>query len=89
MFIINCVAVNTGIPNVTMNDNVHVGDSDARHDWPRARLPLNSKRLTSEQIKRVERALGVPTDASVDEVCVMIEGKLNEMERDPKNVQVD
>ena len=71
-----------------MNDNVHVGDSDARHDWPRARLQLNSKRLTSEQIKRVGRALGVPTDASVDEARIMIEGKLNEIERDLKNVQV-
>ena len=34
------------------------------------------------------RALGVPTDASVDKVHVMIEGKLREMERDPANVQV-
>ena len=71
-----------------MNENVHVGGSEAGHDWPRARLPLNSKRLTAEQIKRVGRALSVPTDASVDEVRVMIKGKLREMERDPANVQV-
>ena len=71
-----------------MNNNVHVGNSDARHVWPRARLSLNSKCLTAEQIKRVGRASCVSTDASVNEVRVMIEGKLNEMERDPKNVQV-
>ena len=78
MFNIDCVAVYIGIPNVyvTMSDDVHVSDSNVGHGWPRARLPLNSKRITTEQIKRVGRALGVPTDASVDEVRVMIEGKL-------------
>ena len=67
---------------------MHVGDSGVEHSWPHARLLLNSKRLTTGQIKRVGRALGVPTDASVDEICVMIEGKLREMECDPANVQV-
>jgi len=36
----------------------------------------------------VGRALGTPTGAAVDEVRVMIEGKLREMDRDPTNVQV-
>ena len=67
---------------------MHVSDSGSEHEGPRARLPLNSKRLTAEQIKRVGRALDVPTDASVDEVHVMVEGKLREMEHDPANVQV-
>ena len=78
----------TGIPNAIMSENVHVSDSSSEHDWPRARLPLNSKRLTAEQVKRVGKALGAPTEASVDEVRVMIEGKLREMDRDPANVQV-
>ena len=64
-----------GIP---MSENVHVNDSGIKHDWPCARPPLNSRHLTAEQIKRVGRALGVPTNASVDEVCVMIEGKLRD-----------
>ena len=70
------------------SDNVHISNPGVKHGWPRTRLPLNSRYLTAEQIKRVERALGVPTDASVDEVHVMIEGKLREMEHDPANVQV-
>ena len=71
-----------------MNENMHVGGSEPGHDWPRAWLPLNSKCLTAEQIKQVGRALSIPTDASVDEVRVMIEGKLRERARDPANVQV-
>ena len=58
------------------SENVHVNDSGIKHGWPCAQPPLNSRCLTAEQIKWVERALGVPTNASVDEVCVMIEGKL-------------
>ena len=61
-----------------MSVNVHVSDSGSEHEGLRARLPLNSKRLTAEQIKRVGRALDVPTDASVDEVRVMVEGKLRD-----------
>ena len=67
---------------------MHVSDSGSEHKGPRARLPLNSKRLTAEQIKRVGRALGVPTEASADEVRVMIEGQLRETGHDPANVQV-
>ena len=77
----------TGIP-MSESNNVHISNPGVEHGWPRTRLPLNSRHLTAEQIKRVGRALGVPTDASVNEVHVMIEGKLREMERDPVNVQV-
>ena len=38
--------------------------------------------------KRVGRALGVPANVSVEEVLLIIEGKLREMECDPANVQV-
>jgi len=71
-----------------MAENVHVHGSSSEHDWPCARLPLNSKRLSTEQIKQVRRALGTPTGVAVNEVRVMIEGKLREMDRDPTNVQV-
>ena len=71
-----------------MTDDMHVSDSSNGHDWPRVRLPLNSKRLTAEQIKRVGRVLEVPTNAAVNEVRVMIEGKLRGMDRDPTSVQV-
>ena len=67
---------------------MHVSDSGSEHEGPRARLPLNSKRLTAEQIKRVGRTLGVPSEPSADEVRVMIEGQLRETGHDPANVQV-
>ena len=71
-----------------MSLNAHVSDSGNEHEGPRARLPLNSKCLTAEQIKRVGRALGVLTEASADEVHVMIEDQLREMGHDLANVQV-
>ena len=67
----------TGIP-MSESDNVHISNPDVEHSWPRTRLPLNSRHLTVEQIKWVGRAVGVPTDASVDVVHVMIEGKLRD-----------
>ena len=68
--------------------SVHTSDSGSGHEGPRARLPLDSKRLTAEQIKQVGRALGVPTEAPADEVHVMIEGRLRETGHDLAFVQV-
>ena len=51
-------------------------------------IPLNSKRLTTGQLKRLARALDVPTTAAGDEIRQMIEGKLAEDGREPLNVQV-
>ena len=34
------------------------------------------------------QALGLPTDASGDDTRLMVEGKLGEMEKDPRTVQV-
>jgi len=62
-----------------MSEDVHVQPSGSGHDWPRVPLPFNSKRLTTEQIKRVGRALKVPTEAAATEVGVIIEGKLREL----------
>ena len=71
-----------------MSEDVHVQPSGSGHDWPRVPLPFNSKRLTAEQIKRVARALDVPTEVAATEVRLMIEGKLRELGREPANVQV-
>ena len=58
-------------------------------DEPRGKvLPLNSKRLKTTQLQRLARALSLPTSASGDELRLMIDGKLGEMEKEPRNVQV-
>ena len=64
------------------------GSATERGERPRTRLPLNSKRLTASQLKRLAAALEVPTTAAADEVRQMIEGKLAEGGREPPNVQV-
>ena len=51
-------------------------------------LPLNSKRLRTVQLQRLARALSIPTSASGDELRQLIDGKLEGMEREPRNVQV-
>ena len=51
-------------------------------------LPLNSKRLKTVQLQRLARALSIPTSASGDELRQLIDGKLEGMEREPRNVQV-
>ena len=51
-------------------------------------IPLNSKRLTAEYLKRLARALDVPTTAAGDEIRQMVEGKLVDKGREPRNAQV-
>ena len=51
-------------------------------------LPLNSKRLTVSQLRLIAKALKLPTAASTDEVHQLVEGKLGEMGKEPRNVQV-
>ena len=51
-------------------------------------IPLNSKRLTAAHLKRLATALDIPTTAAGDEVRQMVEGKLGEQGREPRNVQV-
>ena len=56
---------------------------------PRGRLlPLNSKRITSTFIRVLAKGLGLPTEASAEDLRRMIEGKLTEEDREPRNVQV-
>ena len=51
-------------------------------------FPLNSRRLTGLHLKTIAKALGLPTTGTSDETRVMIDGKLEEMGRDSRNVQV-
>lgn len=69
-----------------------VGESagDERQLVPRGGrpLPLNSRRLTGVHLQRLARRLELPTSASADETRLIIDGKLSEMGREPRNVQV-
>ena len=51
-------------------------------------LPLNSRRMTAVHLQRLARRLGLPTSASTEETRQIIDGKLSEMGREPRNVQV-
>ena len=50
-------------------------------------LPLNSRRLISTHLKQVAEKLELPTTGSADQICQLIEGKLQES-REVSNVQV-
>lgn len=50
-------------------------------------LPLNSRRLTSVQLRKIAEGLELPTAGSTDEIRQLIEGKLEEG-HDVHNVQV-
>ena len=51
--------------------------------------PLNSKRLTAEVLTKVAKGLGLPTSTSLAETRQLVEGKLEEQQHEPMNVQVD
>ena len=50
--------------------------------------PLNSRRLTVKHLQLLAEVLGLPTQASGDELRQMIEGTLTDKGREPENVQV-
>ena len=69
------------------------GEADTRSgatisERARVHVPLNSKRLTAGQLRRLAVALGVPSSGSPADVRLIIEGKLTELGREPQNVQV-
>ena len=51
-------------------------------------LPLNSKRLKVLHVKRIAASMTLPTTGSADEIRQMIEGRLADMGRNPRHVQV-
>ena len=51
-------------------------------------LPLNSKRLKVLHVKQIAASMTLPTTGSADEIRQMIEGRLADMGRNPRHVQV-
>ena len=52
-------------------------------------FPLNSRRLTSQYVVSIAKAMGLPTKGSVEEIRLIVEGSLTEMGQEPRNVQVN
>ena len=50
--------------------------------------PLNSRRLTTRSVERIVKALGLPTTATLADARQIIEEKLIEQSREPRNVGV-
>ena len=51
-------------------------------------FPLNSRRLTGLYLRSIAKAIGLPATGTVEQTRVIIDGKLTEMGRDLRNVQV-
>lgn len=63
---------------------------EAATDRARARTyPLNSRRLTADVIGRIAEMLGLPTTRALEDTRQILDRKLAEMSREPRNVQVD
>ncbi len=61
---------------------------ELEQDLPRGRqLPLNSRRLTASHMRQIAEALELPTKASPEELHQLIEGRLDDMGRQSRNVQ--
>ena len=73
---------------MALNGSTHVSSDESLELRRTVRLPLNSRRLTASQLKRVGAALELPTAASTDEVRQIIEGKLSRDSHEPSSVQV-
>ena len=48
-------------------------------------LPLRSRRLTAVHLRKLAKALEVPMSATIEDLRLMIDGK---MDKEPQNVQV-
>lgn len=74
-----------------MADTAGSGPKGELQDAPRVvgkSLPLRSRRLTAVQLRKLAKALGVPMSATIEDLRLMIDGKLAEMDKEPQNVQV-
>ena len=56
--------------------------------WATTAYPLNSKRLTAQVFGRIAKSLELPTSAAFADLRQMVEGRLAEGDRDPRNVEV-
>ncbi len=58
-------------------------------DLPHGRvLSLNSRRLKAAHLRALAEQLDLPTSASTDETRQLVEGKLEGLNKEPRNVQV-
>ena len=74
-----------------MADTAGSGLKGELQDMPRVvgkPLPLRSGRLTAMHLRKLAKALGVPMSATIEDLRLMIDGKLAEMDKQPQNVQV-
>ena len=51
-------------------------------------LPLRSRWLTAVHLRRLAKALEVQVSATIEDLRLMIDGKLAEMDKEPQNIQV-
>ena len=51
-------------------------------------LPLNSRRLTSSIVTRIEKALELPSTGTLEDTKQIVEGKLTEMGLEPKHMLI-
>ena len=68
-------------------DNTH-GAGLERHQRTRMHMALNSAQLTAGQLRSLGTELGVPTSGLIGDLRLIIEGKITEQGRDPRNIQV-
>ena len=74
-----------------MADTAGSGPRGELQDVPRVvgkSLPLRSRRLTAVHLRKLAKALGVPVSATIEDLRLMIDGKLAAMDKEPQNVQV-
>ena len=60
------------------------GAAESRESFTGRPLPLHSKRLTGAVLKQLAQGLEVPATASSAEIHQLIEGKLDEMDREAR-----
>ena len=71
------------------NDSLSEQDGSKTELMPRGpTYPLNSKHVKAGQLQRIAASLGLPTTGTAAVTRQLIEGKLMETEREPKNAQV-
>ena len=51
-------------------------------------LPLRSRRLIAVHLRKLAKALGIPVSTMIEDLRLMIDGKLAAMDKEPQNVQV-
>ncbi len=68
------------------------GEGEASGGEPRGAhglsIPFGSKKMKTEWLRRIATTLEVPSTAPVNELRLMLEGKLTDMSKQPQNVQV-